>query len=172
MIKAADSVVSLARWHLFSPLIKLSRISNISSRQRARGRQRRMRGTVGAREEKRHSGRKGGDGGRGRGKERISLEALCSRCPDTFLQRGLVRQEKRHVSRHHVHTSSLRGHRYETRFLRLSLSVAPSVSISPSYAFTSVVLRYLPSSRSLFLLLPRLFVFLFAAVSSEIPTYR
>lgn len=66
---------------------------------------------------------------RGRGKERISLEALCSRCPDTFLQRGLVRQEKRHVSRHHVHTSSLRGHRYETRFLHLFLCITICLSL-------------------------------------------
>lgn len=82
------------------------------------------------------------------GEERISLEALCSRCPDTFLQRGLVRQEKRHVSRHHVHTSSLRGHRYETRFLRLFLR-SSCLYLTFIRFYIVVHLRYLPSSRSL-----------------------
>lgn len=86
---------------------------------------------------------------RGRRKERISLEALCSRCPDTFLQRGLVRQEKRHVSRHHVHTSSLRGHRYETRFLRLFPCSSVCLSLSFIRFYIVVHLRYLSSSRSL-----------------------
>lgn len=88
-------------------------------------------------------------------RERERISRLFARCPDTFLQRGLVRQEKRHVSRHHVHTSSLRGHRYAGILLSFSISV--DLSLLPSHAFYIVAHLWYHAVLSLSLSFSRLF---------------